>query len=400
MPDEGRFRFGNLIRNHDKDSIIDQAVISFFAKPHSYTGEDVVEISTHGSPVVVAEILEILYSRGTRPAQPGEFTYRAFLNNRLDLTQAEAIADLISAKSREAADQAVAQLRGKIGHYAAHISEKVAQILMQCEVELDFVEDDIELTTKDEKYSQVGETISDIEILLQNYQSSRYLREGVKVAIVGAPNVGKSTLFNALVGHDNAIVHPDPGTTRDVLHASCMIDGVNFELFDTAGLRRSDNEVEDEGVRRAISIANTANLVIVVEAVDVVTVSYKTDREEKTVRVLNKVDLGVIDTEPGVISISAMIGINLDVLRKRLYELTIGEENPTEGVISRERHYRAVNRALSALDRARDCIRNDMPLEVVAEELRDSMHAIDELTGRRHMEGLIDEIFSNFCIGK
>lgn len=398
LPEPGRFKFGTLV--HD-NHIIDQTVLTYFSAPNSYTGQDVIEISTHGSPLVVSKVLEFLYRNGARPAQPGEFTYRAYLNNKMDLTQAEAVSDLISSMSDRAAEQAMKQLQGELGDRIRSISERVLKALVACELELDFVEDDTELMDKSEKLKLVNEAIGLIEELKPGYASARLLREGVKVVITGPPNVGKSTLFNRLVGDERAITHQEPGTTRDVLQATCMIRGIEFRLFDTAGIYNSEGEVEHEGIRRAKNTARSADIIIEVFSVDHLPGDYDTiDCVSDSIKVINKIDLEPGIAFDGFIPISAQENINLDELIDMLYKST--RENDSQGAltISRERHFLLVSEACEALERSVICLKDEQPAELVSEELRVALYSIDQITGERHREDLLDSIFAEFCIGK
>ncbi len=401
LPEPGQHRFGRLIRDGNGVDVLDEVVVTCFGAPHSYTGEEAVEISTHGSPVVVAEALDALYAAGTRPAGPGEFTLRAFLNERIDLTQAEAVADLVAAGSREAVGQALRQLRGGVGRAAERISNHIAGLLTQCELELDFVEDDVELASPVQKTAMLESALDGVEGMLNGYRLSRRLREGVKVAITGPPNVGKSSLFNALVGEERAIVHPVPGTTRDILRAPCVIGGITFELFDTAGLTVSGDDVESEGIRRAVEAARQAELSIFVTSVDTPPPEkWNGLKDNRNIRALNKIDLGSPAVTSDVIPISVRTGEGLDRLKSSVYDAAASSEIPGEATISRERHYLAVSRAREALLRAHEGVSNEFPAEMIAEELREALGAMDELTGKRRLEGLLDEIFADFCIGK
>ncbi|NQT34669.1 tRNA uridine-5-carboxymethylaminomethyl(34) synthesis GTPase MnmE [bacterium] len=400
LPEPNCHCYGRLMRiDRNRDEQIDDVVVSYFKAPHSYTGDDVLEISTHGSPIVVAEALDALYSCGARPAKPGEFTLRAFLNERIDLTQAEAVADLINASSREAAQLALKQIKGGIGKAVSTISGHIMQLLTQCELELDFVEDDVELMSRKEKVRIVEEALEDIDGLLSGYQRSRRLRQGVTAVITGPPNVGKSCLFNMLIEVSRAIVHPEPGTTRDVLHGSCIINGVRFDIFDTAGIRTTGSEVEDEGVRRAIETADKAEINIHVSSVDI---DYypNSSSEKRTIHVLNKIDLGTHNLPENYLPISALRGDGIEDLKNRMYGACIDNNSGGESSISRERHYIAVSRAREALNKAKEGIKDCHPAEIIAEELRETVSAMDELTGKNSLESLLDNIFSEFCIGK
>ena len=381
--------------------MIDEVVVTCFCAPNSYTGEDVVEISCHGNQVVVAQVLSELYSAGARPADAGEYTLRAFINGRIDLTQAEAVADLVSAESRQAAAQAVKQLRGGIRKAADKVGNLIAELLKQCELELDFVEEDIELISHDDKIRITADIWRECERMLSGYEKSRLFREGVRVAIVGPPNVGKSSLFNALVGENKAIIHTTPGTTRDVISARSLIGGIMFEFFDTAGLREAGSEVEDEGIRRAVAAAQNAEIVISVTSVDIPDdMDKQVPHGEHTIDVLNKIDLAIYEQTPGVLAISALHGDGIELLKERLFESVTRDTEMTEATVSRERHYRAVCDARDAIQRTSENLRDHYPPEMIAEDLREALTAIDTLTGKHRLENLLNEIFSEFCIGK
>ncbi|MDP8228285.1 MAG: tRNA uridine-5-carboxymethylaminomethyl(34) synthesis GTPase MnmE, partial [Candidatus Electryoneaceae bacterium] len=406
LPSPGCHRFGEWLRVPSGEAIIDEVVIACFSAPNSYTGEDVVEISTHGTPVIVADVLNCLYSDGVRPAQPGEFTYRAFLNGRIDLTQAEAVADLINSSSQEAADQAIRQLRGGIGLVVERIAEGILSVLTQCELELDFVDEDVELTSSKEKLSSIRSASALLEGLLSGYQRSRRLREGVSVAIVGSPNVGKSSLFNRLLEDDRAIVHSQPGTTRDIVTGHFFINGIRFNLFDTAGMRVSEDEIEEEGIRRDIEAADSSDVIISVISVDIMEdVNLGNLSRAKVINVLNKIDL--VNAPPSdilhginMIKVSSHTGVGINQLRESIYNIVVSDSSSESVSISRERHYRAVMESQAGLGRAESLLLDGAPVEIIAEELRDSLSAIDSITGKHRLEGLLDRIFSEFCVGK
>ncbi len=400
LPEAGRFRFGNIVAPEGGGRVMDQAVVSYFRAPHSYTGEDVVEITLHGSPVVTAEVLELLFEAGVRPASPGEFTYRAFINDRIDLVQAEAVADLVASKSLRAAEQAVRQLEGGLGRQVDEIGLAIRRALTSCELELDFVEEDLEPADGQRKLDLIERALDGTARMLDGYRAARHIREGVKVAVVGPVNVGKSSLFNRLTGEEHAIVHPKPGTTRDVLHESTVIRGVAFEFFDTAGMRRAADEVEDEGVRRAMRAAEEADILLDVRAVDEGPVAaVECGANGNRVCVLNKMDLAPEIDPGGRIPVSAKTGLNLDALKSVLFDRAVGDECP-EGSINRERHFRCMKRVQRSLELAKEAAESGHPAEIVAEELHHALDALDELTGRRHRSDLLSDIFRDFCIGK
>ncbi|MBM3329305.1 MAG: tRNA uridine-5-carboxymethylaminomethyl(34) synthesis GTPase MnmE [Calditrichaeota bacterium] len=400
LPASGEHRFGRLTDPAD-GRLIDEAVVAAFAAGHSYTGESVIELQTHGSPVVVADLLGCLYRLGARPAAPGEFTYRAFLNGRIDLTQAEAVADLIAAGSSESAAQALRQLSGELRSAVESLEEKVERLLIWAELELDFVEEDVEVAGIEAKLTLASEAISEASGLLEGYDTARHLREGLKVVISGPPNVGKSSLFNRLVGEKRAIVHASAGTTRDVLRASAYIDGMAFEFFDTAGIREAPGEVEDEGIRRALEAAQSADLVLQVDAPGLTSGIEPPTGSRALIRVMNKIDLALELAWPdGCIPVSAATGQGLEELQQALYRFAVGDSRGRTALINRERHYEALRVAIQALERGREGLKSGLPGEALAEEWREALGALGDITGRRRVEGLLDTIFGSFCIGK
>jgi len=395
LPSGGRHRFGRLTA-HD-GAIIDDVVVAVFESPHSFTGEDVVELSCHGSPVVVAEVLDRLYLMGVRAAEAGEFTLRAYFNGRLDLTQAEAVADLISASSKESVRQASRQLQGGIGSKTEAIAKIIERLLVNTELELDFVEEDVTLLSPADKLALVDSSILLVEQMLRGYKTARRLREGVTVAITGAPNVGKSSLFNALIGDNRAIVHATAGTTRDIIAAKVILSGIEFELFDTAGLREGAGEIEDEGIRRALEMAGRADVVLSVDTEETPS-PYGSGGNVLAVR--NKGDLGRSTVDNTRINVSAVTGDGLARLRDSMVHCAVGDEILQEGCINRERHYILLNRALAAMRRGRESAILNLHGEMIAEEWREALRALDELTGKRRLAGLLETIFGEFCIGK
>jgi tRNA modification GTPase len=406
LPEPGYNKFGKIVHNR---VIIDEVVLSSFKTPHSYTGEDIIEVSSHGNPIIVGQLLDLLYKNGARPAEPGEFTYRAFINGRIDLTQAEAVADIIDASSREAASQALRQLQGGIGETVNRISDIIEQLLIQCELELDFSEEEIDPLPISVKQKSIQSAQDEIEKLLRGYHLSRRLRKGVSVAIVGAPNVGKSSLFNALLRDNRAIVHNTPGTTRDVVTGSCVIKGIQFDFFDTAGVRVSSDVIEDEGVKRALKTANEAEVVLHLRSVDVFEdVNVNISESAMLIPVLNKCDLKsrfshrevYSDKDESDICVSVRTSEGITELEQTLYNTVTDGSNLNEASISRERHYKAVCEAKDALLRVNQELNNNVSSEITVEGLREAMLAMDSLTGKNSLEGLLDKIFSVFCIGK
>ncbi|MBI1799366.1 MAG: tRNA uridine-5-carboxymethylaminomethyl(34) synthesis GTPase MnmE [Candidatus Eisenbacteria bacterium] len=399
--------------------IVDEVVAALFRAPHSYTREDVVELSCHGGALNAARLLDALIAAGARLARPGEFTLRAFLSGRLDLAQAEAVADLIHAETESARELALSQLSGALSGRLATIEERLADAAAEVEARVDFAEDvgGIEVP------AHVVEAVSDVDAslaaLLDGSDWSRAIREGARVPLVGRPNAGKSSLFNALLGQERAIVTQLPGTTRDRVSEAIEIAGVRVTLSDTAGLRDPSDEIEAIGVER--THAAIADCRVALWVVDGSTAPAEADRtiaralEGKRVLVaLNKCDLpraARLDSleswrsaEPRrVVAVSATQGSGIDSLRDALAELIgagIGDAGGLALAASNPRHIEALGRARAALARARDVASAGAPGEIVALELRDALGAIGEVTGRGVGDDLLDRIFSRFCIGK
>lgn len=392
----------------------DQVVVTSFPAPSSYTGEDVVEISAHGSPVVLSSLLRSAVDAGARLAEPGEFTLRAFLNGKLDLIQAEAVADLIDAvtplQARAAFDQLEGTLTGAIGAIERDLFDVVAKL----EASLDFPDEGYHFVGAAEARASLAAVTARIDELLQQSARGRLVREGAQVAIVGAPNVGKSSLFNALLNTNRAIVTAVPGTTRDMLTERADIGGLSLALIDTAGVRETSDVVEQEGVARTRDALRVADLVLVV--LDRSRAMTDDDRGilagttgQPRVVVLNKSDLPAVVTEAGV-SVSARSGIGLDDLIAAIERLlsASGGGNPFLGLpekrdqpaVTNVRHAVLLERARAALLRATTALDGEVSEEFPLLDLQEAAHALQEITGRRTSDDLLHHIFAKFCIGK
>jgi tRNA modification GTPase len=392
--------------------LIDQVVVTFFPKPGSYTGEDVIEISAHGSPVLLRRIVSSAIGAGARLAQPGEFTLRAFVNGRLDLIQAEAVADLVDAVTPAQARQAFDQLEGTVTRAMGRIGESIFDLIVKLEASLDFPEEGYHFIVPAEATETVDATIATIDRLLSAARGGRVIREGRQIAIVGAPNVGKSSLFNALVGADRAIVTDVAGTTRDLLTERVDIEGVPVTFVDTAGLRQTEEIVEREGVSRARSAAQIADLVLIV--LDRSRTLSEEDRAFVSasagtrVIVINKSDLPAAWDEASLedggaprIAVSVKTGAGLESLRHAIFTALVGEERlRDEPGLSNVRHIELLRLAREALQRASASAAVGTPEEMVITDLRDALDALDEITGKRSSEDVLQAIFARFCIGK
>jgi tRNA modification GTPase len=392
---------------------IDAGLALFFPAPHSYTGEHVLELHGHGGPVVIESVVARVLELGARRALPGEFTQRAFLNDKLDLAQAESIADLIDAGSREAARAAMRSLQGEFSAMVQGLADAVVELRTYVEAAIDFPEEEIDFLADRQLEDKLNGVRHHFDAVEQSARQGRLLREGMTVVIAGRPNAGKSSLLNRLAGYDVAIVTPIPGTTRDVLRERIDIDGMPLHVLDTAGLRESGDEVETEGVRRAqVEIARADRVLFVVDAEtdpDARAFSEEKARLPKDVPltlVFNKCDLAtglpVSDTISGPprVLISALTGDGLDLLRAHL-KMTMGFTTAEAGTVSaRQRHLDALSRARAHMEEAERQLKDRRAGELVAEELRASHQALGEITGEFTTDDLLGRIFSSFCIGK
>jgi tRNA modification GTPase len=387
----------------NSDETIDQAVALYFPAPRSYTGDDVVEVSVHGSPVVLRAIVTAAIEHGARLAEPGEFTLRAFLNGRIDLTQAEAIADLIDAVTPLQARAAFDQLDGTLTRTIAAIDAHLFDLIARLEASVDFPDEGYHFVDPGALAHAIDGLLDETTTLLAGARRGRLIREGVQVAIVGKPNVGKSSLFNALLGTARAIVTPTPGTTRDLITEVVDIEGVRVTLVDTAGLREASDLAEVEGVERSRQAVGVSDLVL--QVIDNHNVPDVIDRGRHLI-VKNKSDIepaSAAAQKAGVLAVSARTGDGLPELRHRLVTMldTSGERERPD--ITNVRHIALVERAREALERARAAALSEtgaMPEEFVLADLQDARAALEEVTGRRAPDEVLTHIFSRFCIGK
>ncbi len=392
-------------------SAIDTGLVLFFPAPHSFTGEDVLEVQLHGSPVVCEQIIERIQQLGARLAQPGEFSRRAFLNDKLDLSQAEAIADLIDAGSRTAARAAQRSLRGDFSAAVLVLSEKVTELRVHVEAAIDFPEEEIDFLNDQALHRRLQRVTTAFDELEQTIRQGVLLRDGIRLVIAGRPNAGKSSLLNALAGYDAAIVTEIPGTTRDLVRESIDLDGLSLHVVDTAGLRPDPGRIEAEGIRRAREqFVQADHVLLVVDATSTVdeTIDDLIDELPAGLActvVRNKIDLtgdqpGPISARPGWINVAAVTGAGLDALRARLKSAAAYEE-PGEGtIIARRRHLEALRKARRHFDEACRQLNEYRAGELFADELLQVQKALAEITGEFGSEDLLGEIFSNFCIGK
>ncbi len=399
-------------------AVLDEVLIAFLKGPRSYTGEDTLEISCHGGPLILRTVLEEVLRAGARPAERGEFTKRAFLNDRLDLAQAEAVLDIITAQTRPGLAAAVGRLQGKLSGRVEAIRSEIIDLLAGIEADIDFSEDDgVEKTTGD-ALSRIQEIIDRIAALAATYRQGRIYREGIGVVIAGRPNVGKSSLLNRLLGEKRAIVTSIPGTTRDFIEETVDLGGIPVRLTDTAGLRPPENAIEKEGIDLVWERLETADAVLVLlDGSADLTVDDREFLAKMTAKpllpVLNKSDLPPrLDEEslkgllpegtPPAVWISAKYGDGIDRFTAAFHDLVLATpaEESSEVMIAHLHHKTALEKAAAGLVRARDGLTGGLPAEFVALEVREALDVLGEITGRTTPEEVLDRIFANFCIGK
>jgi tRNA modification GTPase len=398
-------QFGRIV---DGGAVIDEVLLCVFRSPASYTGEEMVEISCHGGILVTRSIYSLLLERGARAAEPGEFTQRAFLNGKMDLTQAEAVMDLIRAQTNLALRAATEQLEGRLGERILIIREQLLTLLAHVEAYIDFPEEDIDPETGATLLRSVNAVRENIAALLRTADQGRVLREGVRTVIYGAPNVGKSSLLNLLLGFERAIVSEIPGTTRDTIEEVINFRGVPLRLVDTAGMRESSNTLEREGMARTLQHLERSDLVLhVVDgslARDRVLWAAEQGTTHRELLILNKADLGEHESWTGVpgVRISCRDQRGLDALGEAIIDrVTSGSVAPEDWTVAiNARHQACLKAAARFADAAREGLANGLAPELVAVELRSALDAVGEVVGKVETEELLGKIFSTFCIGK
>lgn len=396
----GSVRFGTIC---DGERMVDEVLVTLFRAPHSYTGEEMAEISCHGSAYIVSEILRLLAREGARPAQAGEFTARAFLAGRLDLSQAEAVADLIACDSAASHALAANQMRGGYSDALAALRGELLRLTSLLELELDFSEEDVEFADRTTLRQTMLRIDTEIRRLADSFALGNAIREGIPVAIAGAPNVGKSTLLNRLLGEDRALVSEIAGTTRDTIEERLNIDGVLFRFIDTAGLRTTGDRLEQMGIRRTRAALAGAKVVLhLLDATAPDDGPIPVEPGQIYLPVVNKTDLRIPAKMPaGALAISAKKGAGIDALLARLRS-TVDPAAVYHGdaVVSNSRHYEALVRAHEALVRALAALDDGSPSDLLAEELRLVNHHLGTITGAITTDEILGSIFSKFCIGK
>lgn len=410
----GRAVFGELVdpgvATHDQR--IDEVVVTFFQKPHSYTTDDIVEISCHGSPVVLRHVVELCLARGARLAEPGEFTMRAFLNGRLDLTQAEAVRDLIDSRTLFQAKVAAQQLEGSLPKRLKPIKQVLVGLIALLEAGIDFAEDDVSIAPDATILRHIDDVRRPLEQLDASFAYGKVVHEGLTLAIVGRPNVGKSSLFNRLMERERAIVTAQPGTTRDLVSETVAIGGIPVQLVDTAGIRRALDEAESIGIRKSMEALADADLVLVV--VDATQQISEEDCEllrqvegRAAIVVENKVDVGsshlsALSSQLSRVRTSALTGEGIPELRAAILRQVGGEGGSQieSGFLTNVRHQKLVADSLAGLDAARNAVAGHVPHEMMLLDLYNALRPLDEITGATTTDDILSLIFGSFCIGK
>lgn len=403
-----RIIYGHIINSNKK--IIDEVLVSVMRAPHTYTREDIVEINCHGGPVPLRRILELVLKAGARLAEPGEFTKRAFLNGRIDLAQAEAVLDVINAMTEQSQKAAIEQLGGGLSKKTGAIRKDLIKLTAFVEAYIDFPEEDIEPPSLKNMKKMALKIQNSLKKLVDSSQYGIILREGVKTAIIGRPNVGKSSLLNALLEQDRAIVTAVPGTTRDIIEDYLNIQGIPVKIMDTAGIRQVKNIAEKEGVKRSLRAIKDADLVLIV--LDGSEDLHDTDRElikkskrENTILVINKTDLTqkirLKKSDRQTVRVSALKGTGLNELKERIVETSLkGKSLFSTGVVTNTRHLYALEKALASINSFIEASAKKISPEFLSVELRDALDAIGEIIGITTSEDILNEVFSKFCIGK
>lgn len=408
-----KIRYGHIIDNNE---IIDEVLISFFKEPISFTRENVCEINCHGGTVILNRILNIVLKNGARMAEPGEFTKRAFLNGRIDLAQAEAVIDIINAKTEKCLKESQKQLEGVLSNKINEIENEILEILSDIEANIDYPEYDIEEVTNEKLIKNIESIKNKLEILEKSFDTGKILREGINIAIIGKPNVGKSSILNMLLREERAIVTDVAGTTRDTIEEYINIEGIPVKIIDTAGIRQSDNVVEKIGIEKSIEISKKADIILVVfdysedftqddydiiekiNKKDIIILLNKIDLKNK----LKKEEIEQIFKNKKIIEISAKEKIGLEKLEKTIYNMcnldNVIKENET--VLINARHKNIVSGALNKIDDINVDINNKTPIDIVSVKIMDILQLLGEITGKTVNDEIISKIFSKFCLGK
>lgn len=406
-------KYGNIV---DNGEVIDEVLVSYFKAPKSYTMENMCEINSHGGNIIVKKILELCLKNGAELAEPGEFTKRAFLNGRIDLVQAESVIDIINAKSEKEVKTGIKQLEGLLSKEIAEIKQEIMDVMINIEVSIDYPEYDVEDVANAEITDMLDSVKKKLERLERSFDNGKVIKEGIKTAIIGKPNAGKSSLLNAILKEDRAIVTEYEGTTRDTIEEFVNINGIPLKLIDTAGIRETKDEVEKIGIAKSRETANTADLIIAIfdaskeideedlEVIDFI-------KNKKAIIILNKMDLKAKIDENNenlkklsgnIIKMSALKNVGIDKLYEKITEMfNLNEINlDNENVITNVRQKNLITKAIENVKKAKKTIEQKMPIDIVAIFIKDILEDLGKITGEVVTEDIIEEIFANFCLGK
>lgn len=406
-------KYGNIVEG---DDIVDEVLVSYFKAPRSYTTENMCEINSHGGIVIVRKILDLCLKNGAQMAEPGEFTKRAFLNGRIDLLQAESVIDIIDAKSEREAKEGVRQLEGELSKRIKEIKQKIIDVMVNIEVSIDYPEYDVDEVANKEVENMLFEVEKDLKKLEKSFDNGKLIKEGIKTAIVGKPNAGKSSLLNSILKEERAIVTEYEGTTRDTIEEFVNINGIPLKLIDTAGIRDADNEVEKIGITKSREIAKSADLIIAI--FDISKELSKEDLEildiincKKSIIVLNKSDLPhklskederFVNKSKNIIEISALNNDGIEELYKIIEELfNLSEiEYGNDITITNLRHKNLISKSICDIENAKNTILEKLPIDIVSINIKEILESLNKITGEEVSEEIINEIFSKFCLGK
>ena len=394
------FKYGNII-NPKTNEILDEVLVSYFIKPRSYTMENMCEINSHGGNIVMQNILEVCLENGAELAEPGEFTKRAFLNGRIDLSQAESIIDIINSKTKKESKASLKQLEGFLSKKIKSIRKKIMDVMVDIEANIDYPEYDIEEVTEKKVENMLKSIEKELMSLKNTFDNGKIIKDGINVAIVGKPNAGKSSLLNALLKEERAIVSKYKGTTRDSIEELMNIDGIPIKIIDTAGIREASDEVEKIGIERAKEIADNADLLIAI-----FDISANIDEEDIEIIDLIQdninVDSRISNLNKKIIKISALNKDGVEKISETIVEMfKINEINLDDGIIvTNTRHKNLINKAINSTENAQISLENKMPMDIVAIEIKNVLEDLGEITGEDVSENIINEIFAKFCLGK
>ena len=406
-------KYGHIVENKE---IIDEVLVSYFKAPRSYTTENMCEINTHGGNIVIRKILDLCLKNGANLAEPGEFTKRAFLNGRIDLLQAESVIDVINAKSEKEAKTGIKQLEGVLSRKIKEIKQEILDVMVNVDVSIDYPEYDVEDVTNCQISSMLDSVQNKLEILEKSFDNGKLIKEGIKTAIIGKPNAGKSSLLNAILKEDRAIVTEYEGTTRDTIEEFVNIEGVPLKLIDTAGIRDAKKKKKKIGIKKSKEIANDADLVIAIfDSSKELTVEdeeiLNIIKNKKSIILLNKADLNSVLTEndakfkeitENVIKISALNGVGLEKLYNLISKMFSLEEINVDNdvIVTNLRHKNLISKAIENVKKAKNTVQENMPIDIIAIFIKDILEDLGNITGEVVTDDIINEIFSKFCLGK